>query len=97
MRKSELFARILDAVAEETDLTILEVLSHRNTTEIVDARYLMVRLLSEEKFYRSEIARRLNISQAAVSRIFTGFDDRCKKSYFLEPNYYRIRTKLEQN
>ena len=97
MRKSEIFARILAAVAEETELSTLEILSHRKTTEIVDARYLLVYLLFCYRFYRSEIARHLNITPQAVGRIFTGFDDRCKQNRFLELSLNRIRTELERN
>lgn len=95
MRKSELFARILAAVAEETELSTLEILSNRKTFEIVDARYLMVYLLVYFRFYRSEIARYLHITPQAVGRIFTCFNDRCKQSLFLESNLNRIKTKLE--
>ncbi len=97
MRKSELFARVLSAVAEETELSESEILSARKTTEVVDARYLLVYLLVFYRFYRSEIARHLNISPQAVGRIFTGFDSRCKQNGFLESNLNRIRTKLEHN
>lgn len=97
MRKSELFVRILTAVAEETELSTLDILSHRKTFEIVDARYLMVYLLVYFRFYRSEIARYLNITPQAVGRIFSGFASRCKQSRFLELSLNRIRTKLEPN
>ncbi len=97
MRKSELFSRILAAVSEETGLTELEIRSKRKTLEVVDARYLMVRLLLEHKFYYTEIARYLNITPQAVSRIITGFEKRKEQSYFLEPNYNRIRNELERN
>lgn len=97
MRKSELFARILAAVAEETELSTLEILSNRKTFEIVDARYLLVYLLVYFRFYRSEIARYLHITPQAVGRIFTGFNDRCKQNNFLELSLNRIQTKLERN
>ena len=97
MRKSELFARILSAVAEETELSSLEILSHRKTFEVVDARYLLVYLLTYYRFYRSEIARNLNLTPQAVGRIFTGFESRCQQSRFLESNLNRIKTKFELN
>lgn len=97
MRKSELFAQILSAVAEETELSTSEILSNRKTTEIVDARYLLVYLLVYFRFYRSEIARHLNITPQAVGRIFTNFDSRCKQNRILESNLNRIRTELEHN
>ena len=97
MRKSEIFARILAAVAQETELSTSEILSNRKTTEIVDARYILVYLLVYHRFYRSEIARHLNITPQAVGRIFTGFDSRCKQNRFLELSLNRIRTELERN
>lgn len=97
MRKSELFARILADVAEETELSASDILSNRKTFEVVDARYLLVYLLVYFRFYRSEIARYLHITPQAVGRIFSGFDSRCKQSRFLESNLNRILTKLERN
>ena len=97
MRKSELFARILAAVSEETELPAPDILSHRKTFEVANARYLLVYLLVCNRFYRSDIAHRLNITSQAVGRIFTGFDNRCKQNRILESNLNRIRTKLERN
>ena len=97
MRKSELFAQILTAVAEETELSTLEILSARKTIEIVDARYLLVHMLFCYRFYRSEIARYLSITPQAVGRILTGFDDRCRQNRFLELSLNRIRTEFERN
>lgn len=57
IRKTEIFAKILDIVANETELTSEQILSCCRTAETVDARYMLVHLLRREGIYISEIAR----------------------------------------
>lgn len=46
MCKSEIFAEILNLVSKETEISANRILSSDKDTETVDARYLLVHLLS---------------------------------------------------
>ena len=63
IRKTEIFAKILDIVANETELTSEQILSCCRTAETVDARYMLVHLLRREGIYISEIAHMMNFSR----------------------------------
>ncbi len=41
MRKSELFARILQSVVTETEIGAEQILSSNKNAEVVDARYIL--------------------------------------------------------
>lgn len=51
MCKSEIFAEILEIVSQETEISVERILSSDKDTETVDARYLLVHILSEMGFY----------------------------------------------
>ena len=51
IRKTEIFAKILNTVANETELTSEQILSCCRTAETVDARYILVYLLKREGIY----------------------------------------------
>lgn len=50
MCKSEIFAEILKIVSQETEIAIDRILSSDKDSETVDARYLLVHILSEKVF-----------------------------------------------
>lgn len=51
MCKSQIFAEIINLVAQEMEVPPEKILSDDKTIETVDARYLIVRLLLEEGLY----------------------------------------------
>ena len=56
MCKSEIFAKIINIVSKETEVPVDQILSSDKNMETVDARYLLVSLLSESGMYPSQIA-----------------------------------------
>lgn len=80
IRKTEIFAKILDIVANETELTSEQILSCCRTAETVDARYMLVHLLRREGIYISEIARMMHFSRRGVEKMLSQFDDRLAQS-----------------
>ena len=68
IRKTEIFAKILDIVANETELTSEQILSCCRTAETVDARYMLVHLLRREGIYISEIARMMHFSRRGIEK-----------------------------
>lgn len=68
IRKTEIFAKILDIVANETELTSEQILSCCRTAETVDARYMLAHLLRREGIYISEIARMMHFSRRGIEK-----------------------------
>ena len=69
MRKSELFAEILECVAFETEITKEQILSKDKYQDVVDARYMLVHFCHEKGMYITDIARMMRFSRRAVEKI----------------------------
>lgn len=76
MKKSEIFAGILTDVSKETEIDSGRILSPERTEEVVDARYLVISMLSHNGFYPRMIAERIGMSQCAVRKAMARFDER---------------------
>lgn len=53
MCKSDVFNRILEIVAQETEVSAEEIIGKRRTIEVVDARRILFFLLRKEGMYPS--------------------------------------------
>lgn len=83
MCKSEIFAEILQAVSQETEIPPEQILSSRKDEETVDARYLLVYFLSRNGFCSSRIALCIHKDVRTVNLIITQFEERkASKKYF---------------
>lgn len=72
------FETILDIVSSVAEVSSEEILSKSKVAEVVDARHIVVQLLSEQGWYQSRIARKMSIGEGAVSRMLSKFDERCQ-------------------
>ena len=88
--KREVFARIIDKVSEETQLSRESILSKNMFLEVVDARHIVVKLLSDSGFYNNEISRLLQISTASVCKILNHFPNRIEHRKMAKIIYKRI-------
>lgn len=73
MYQSEIFAKILQAVSEETEMSSESILSSSKETEVVDARYLLVYFLFRQGFYPSQIARRIGKTRRSVNYMLSRY------------------------
>ena len=73
MCKSEIFAEILKIVSQETEIAIDRILSSDKDSETVDARYLLVHILSEKGFYPSQTSIHLRKTKRAINYIISNF------------------------
>ena len=89
--KEEIFAYILKMVSRETDRTQEMIVSKCSKAEVVDARYILAKLLYDAGFYKSQIAERLRLSQRSVFVMLGNFDDRLKYNRMMRISYERIR------
>lgn len=83
MRKSEIFAEILHAVSQETEVPPKQILSRKKDEETVDARYLLIHFLEKNGFCPSRIAACINKDVRTVNMVITRFDEReTHRKYF---------------
>ncbi len=75
-RKCTIFEHTLEIVARESEIPAADILSHKRTDEIVDARYIFVYLLCRRGFYASAIADRMHFTRSSISYILANFDNR---------------------
>lgn len=89
--KEEIFAEIIKIVSRETEITREMIVSKCSKAEVVDARYILARLLHDAGFYKSQIAERLCLSRRSVFVILGNFDDRLRYNRMMRISYERIR------
>lgn len=94
MNVSEYCSRVTEIVLELTDVTEDDLRNRRKTAEVVDARWLIVRLARDAGYYPSQIARELGLTTRWVQFIVSYFDTRLQ---YGEPSLrinYELATKL---
>jgi hypothetical protein len=90
MNKVELFNEVLDNVCKGTELDTDSVKSS-NREECVDARYLVIAVLSE-KLSDKQIAEVSGWSVQLVNKAKNNFHNRCKCRYGLKDMYKKMLT-----
>lgn len=76
MYKKDYYSRLVSVVAELSELTEADIMEGRKTDAVVDARWIIVRILKEQGYHTANIAMLLNMTQRNVSYILTAFQDR---------------------
>ena len=90
MKKSEIFAETLSIVSEATEIEVDDILSDCRREEVVEARALLVYVLSKADFKPACTAHYLECTKGCVYYHLRGFDDRLRQSKMLE--FYRAKT-----
>ncbi len=93
MKKSEIFAGILTDVSAETEIDGCKILSGSRLEEVVDARYLVIFLLTGNGFYPAMIADRMGMTARAVRSALAGFEARLAGSPGLRLVFERVARK----
>ena len=76
MYKKDYFERLVSVVAELSELSVDNILYGRKTDEVVDARWIIVKILHEQGYHTSKIAMSLKLTQRIVTKILNAFQDR---------------------
>ena len=76
--KAKYYATVMSVVTDLTDLSENEILNGKRTMEVVDARWLCVRLMRDIGLYSFQIAELMAMSVRAVQYILNNFDDRMR-------------------
>lgn len=97
MAKSEIIADVLNKVAEETEISKEQILSHCRQQEIVDARHMAIMLMCECGVYMSRIASVFGVSLRSVYCVRTDFNNRIICNKPLKISYERILQKMREN
>ena len=97
MKKDEIFKAIVSATVNETGVTFDIVKTKSKVSEVVDARYILVKLLFSAGFYPFEISSMVNITRRSVNHILTNFESRKQYGKMLRNNYEQIRKFLRNN
>lgn len=79
-RKCTIFDNTLEIVARESEISAADILSHKRTDEVVDARYIFVYILYRRGFYASAIADRMGFTRSSISYMLANFDNRRRQS-----------------
>lgn len=92
-----MLSAVLEVVTYETDVEVSKILSRCSEAEVVDARWVCVKLLSEQGYYPSKIAELMQITPRYVQYILTDFGDRIATCRYTRNNYERARNKLRNH
>ena len=76
MCKSEIFAKIINIVSKETEVSVDQILSSDKNMGTVDARYLLVFFLFESGMYPSQTAAHIHKTKRAVNYMISNSHER---------------------
>ena len=94
------FERIVKAVADAADLSPCQLLCKRRFPETMDARWIAVKLLKDEGFYTSQVARLMSMTTRNVNHIIYSVEIRLSNNdrsleYLLETSRKHLRNSRE--
>ena len=97
MCKTEIFAEILEAVSRETEVSAHRILGDCKQMEVVDARSITAKILSEIGFYPEQIAKFLHKTAASVRYLLTNYDSRQKQNKIIKIYAQNVRKDIEKH
>lgn len=95
MSKTARFNEILESVASFTEIHQEFILSDNRAAEVVDARCILVKLLSEEGFYPFQISKYMDRTEASIRYLLASYSSRISSSLWMEKDVEVIRKHLE--
>ena len=94
MYKMKILQEAISAVMEETEVEQEMILSNNKQEEIVDARYILVKVLNEQGLYPIQISHLSGICLRSINKFLLGFSERSNTRKIMRINYERVRKKL---
>ena len=95
--KTKYYKAVMSVVTDLTDLSENEILNGKRNMEVVDARWLCVRLLKDIGLYPYQIAEMMVMSVRSVQYILNNFDDRMRFGDAMLKTYtHMAKKRLEQ-
>lgn len=97
MPRTDIYRAIIDAIEKETEITEDRILSKAKTTEVVDARAILVNMLLENGFYPSQIARYIHKTPSSVNNLIRDYSNRVKNNKIIQIYLTNIRKNITRN
>lgn len=97
MCKTQLFNTVLQIVAKETEIPESLIVSHSRSAAVVDARSILVNILTECGIYPVQIAEYIHHTPSSVRNLITGYDVRKKNNRLIAIMSQKIHKLLESN
>lgn len=97
MNKRDYFNAVMSVVEDLTELSKEQILGESKSMEIVDARWLCVKMLKDLGLYAEQIAEMMNMTPRNVCKIVTNFNDRMMFGDAMLRNYLEIARQRLKN
>lgn len=94
MYKIQIFQETLSAVVDAMEVDQDKILSGCKQEEVVDARSLLVKLMSDRGLYPIQISKITGLNSRSVTQFLLGFKERVNSRKILRINYERLRNQL---
>lgn len=94
MYKMQIFQETLSAVVEAMEVEQEQILSGCKQEEVVDARSMLVKLMSDRGLYPVQISKITGLNSRSVTQFLLGFKERVNSRKILRINYERLRNQL---
>lgn len=97
MPRTDIYKAIIDAIEKETEISEDRILSKAKTTEVVDARAILVNMLLENGFYPSQIARYIHKTPSSVNNLIRDYTNRIKSNKMIQIYLTNIKKNITNN
>lgn len=97
MLKSEIFADVLGVVSAQTEIPADRILSPERTTEVVDAKYILIYIMKDMGFYPEQIARLMHQTPANIRKVLSLFHDRVSVNPVMEFHLTAVQHRLKNS
>jgi hypothetical protein len=94
MYKMQIFQETLSAVVEAMEVEQDQILSACKQEEVVDARSLLIKLMSDKGLYPVQISNITGLNSRSVNQFLLGFKERVNSRKILRINYERLKNQL---
>lgn len=94
MPKTKIFAEILKIVSCETEVSASDMISSCKQIEVVDARSIYVKILSEMGFYPVQIAVYMNRTASSIRYLISHYEERVKQNKMMAIYAQNVRKLL---
>ncbi len=97
MKKEDLLKYAVNITSYITDIPDAFILSSSKTSEVVDARYLVVHILNKKGLYPNEIAKVMKCTATNIRIILSRLYERAKGNYSFRMKLKTIDKELEKD
>lgn len=94
MYKMQIFQETLAAVVDATDVGREQILSGCKQEEVVDARALLIKLMSDKGLYPMQISNVSGLNSRSVTQFLLSFRERINSRKILRMNYEALKNQL---